>query len=156
MRESTPEPGADREHCYALLLVAAGRPPGMSSEDVIKARLREGRWAIYDRTRYQQDMTPGRPVMLYAAGSGNAAQHVIGTALISSVVMSQVPDDDGDGPRVRMYLHLSRPRVFEHPVGLRQHRAKLSFIRLKGHFWYTSLQGGCARMTEDDWHVLLP
>lgn len=143
------------DECFALLLVGAGLP-GQKAQQVIQQRVEKGEWPIYLRTRNQKEMVPGKRVMFYVAGSGPSSQCVIGSAVIASVAGGSAALSLEIGASVTMRLILKEGRMFDAPVDVKARRGQLSFLRLKGKFWYTSLQGGSARMTRADWDLLHP
>jgi hypothetical protein len=155
--------------CYGLLLLAAdvsvpscdtgrGKAKTKAAVDVIRERLSEKCWPINPKTRYRQDMLPGQRLLFYAAGQKALAQHVVASAVVHSLHKEDpryksrfVSASDGGA---NLFLQLDNISVFSEPRNLRILRRNLSFIQLKGHYWYTSLQGGSALLTAQDWAIL--
>ena len=99
-------------------------------------------------------MIEGQRLLLYAAGNKNLSQHVVGVATIDKLnrnVATTSSDSPYQMPQPSLILELTRVLVLTQPFDVKSNRRELSFFRLPGHFWYTSLQGGCVPIGQRDW-----
>lgn len=148
-----------------MMLVAAStkgrklRPDGshihIGAADVIRYRLSAKQWPIFSNTRHKGLLFIGCPLLFYAAGNAIHAQHILGSARICKLLPGDLLNEAAihDLPAVHTVLQLRECRFGVGP-SVKGLRKDLSFIRLKGHYWYTSLQGGCVPLSANDWRLL--
>jgi len=131
-----------------------------AAADVILERLAKGLWPIYPRTKRKKDLIPDRRLLFYAGGRKELSGHVLASAKILSLNPANDPrlviDENYLISRPELLIMLTDIKEFKPPVNLKQKRKQLSFLRLRGAHWGTSLQGGCAALNEQDWATLQP
>jgi hypothetical protein len=132
----------------------------LPATEVAMSRLRNSMWPLYVRTRNRAVLQKGDHCLFYAAGRAKFAQHFLATAEINSIsprtrAAIQIDPPEAYTDTADKIIHLSNVKIFETPIGLRPLLDELSFIPENRLKWGSILQGGCLRLSRDDYARIL-
>lgn len=129
-----------------------------SARAVIDWRLDRGRWPIYAGTRHKRNMRPGDLLLFYQGGGRPGRQHIVARGRIAEVVTPKL-DDEFDPPwllsgAADQALILEDVEALAAPVPIKPLMGEISILP-QLRFWGALLMGGCRRMTEADYRLIL-
>ncbi|PKG84386.1 hypothetical protein CXF85_08680 [Colwellia sp. 75C3] len=124
--------------------------------EVINNRLNLRLWPIYQRTNHKDHISSGDKCLFYVGGTKELIRHVIASATILDVSVDNSLIDHEDYSVSLPYkkLILDTPNYFSAPVNLKDFLSNLSFVPKNTKYWGTSLQGGCKKITSNDYELL--
>ena len=147
-------------HNYLFICTDADSVIGKSSaHDVAMGRLKKKMWPLYAGTRNRIAIKTGDQCLFYLAGKMQHSQHFIAHAEIEKKSDWKKSDGLVDGDNIlssipQQVLLLAKIRFVE-PVSIRSFLKDLSFIPITNGNWGAAMQGGCKRMTREDYDIIL-
>jgi hypothetical protein len=129
-----------------------------SARMIIDWRLDRGRWPIYSGTRHKRNMRPGDLLLFYQGGSRSGRQHIVARGRIAEIATPKL-DDEFDPPwllsgAADQALILDHVEVLTAPVPIRPLMGEISILP-KLRYWGALLMGGCRKMTEEDYDLII-
>lgn len=129
------------------------------AKDIAFVRLNKGLWPLYKGTRNRKSIGIGDACLFYLAGKCEGAQQIVATANIDTVekwgmAKERIDNEDVLSDVPEQVIHLSNVKQIR-PVHIKACLDELSFIpKARSHSWGGALQGGCKKLTEEDYKVL--
>ena len=130
-----------------------------SAKNITIERLNKCLWPLYRGTKNRRLIKAGDCCLFYLAGRNDGAQHVIASGMVKSteqwsIEKGVIDDVDLLSGMPEQVIHLHNIKFIK-PVSIRSHLDELSFIpKDRTHSWGGALQGGCRKLTEEDYKVL--
>lgn len=129
-----------------------------SARTLIDWRLERRQWPLYAGTRHKMTMRAGDLLLFYQGGSRPGRQNIVAQARIDSI-RSAGRDDEFDPPwmlssAADQVLALTDVRVLANAVPIRPLMGEISILP-KLRYWGALLMGGCRKMTEDDYDLII-
>lgn len=124
--------------------------------DIVVARLNKSVWPIYKGTKNRDKLTNGDMCLFYIGGYKKTSRHIIAKATIESISQSTQSVDHEDILTGVPYKHILLETVvfFESPISILSNLQQLSFIPKDSRYWGTTLQGGCRKISKNDFEIL--
>lgn len=129
----------------------------ISAEVIIKKRLDENSWPIYENTRGRKSFEKGSKVAFYIGGSSLSAGNIIATAIIEKIHkpsnISLITSDDElieEPPYIN--LCFEKIQYLKKPINFRSKLELLSFCPKNLQKWGVVLIGGCRQLNDTDWN----
>jgi hypothetical protein len=130
----------------------------MSAYELATARLRQGAWPIYARTRHRQSIRAGDLALIYVAGGRRFSQTFFATATVGFVELigrrqPRIDPEEIVAPPTSIVLRLAHVARFDPPVSIRPMLKKLSFVP-RSKKWGAALMGGCRMISAEDFRMI--
>lgn len=129
-----------------------------SAYQIAKQRLKEGFWPLFKRTPHRGVIRSGDKVVVYIAGSGEAAQCFVAVAEIEEVLAMPGrirKESELLSEPAASWIRFSNYQQFERPISIRDLIGQLSFVRDAGIRWGWAIQKGCKAVEVDDMQLIM-
>ena len=126
--------------------------------EVAQMRLSQGRWPLYEHTRNRRLIQTGDFVLIYLAGQGKYAQHVLGRAAVQGKMASKRETRWEPGlvnQPAEEILELTNFAEFVPPLPFLEVHPYLSFCPPNISKWGNIVRGGCRRISERDFNLVI-
>lgn len=127
------------------------------ADSIVRERLGSGLWPLFHGTRNRKCIEVQDRCLIYLGGRGPYGRHFIGSAVVEKIDRQAkewgkresdlLTDPAADA------LVLGEVARFPVPVPIKTRLGELSFVG-KSKFWGVYLQGGCRRISENDFQMV--
>lgn len=127
-----------------------------SAYEIAKSRIEKRYWPINKNTRNRKSIKSGDVCMFYISGRNENSQTIIGEAVVGEVLDIVVDEcvNNEIEPSYSIYISsikLSSIITLKDPMPIRPLLNNLSFISKNIEKWGSSFQGGCRRISKEDY-----
>ena len=148
---------------YYLLISGAGANQFgkvVSALDVVESRLASELWPIYEHTRNRKVLKAGDICVVYLAGTAPFGQTITHQFTVEEIVVPgrrRLPIDQGlaSTAQLTIALKISSLLTFRPPRSVRPKLNALSFVGPNKMRWGMAFHGGCRRLSEADYRLLI-
>lgn len=122
--------------------------------NLIKLRLKHNKWPIYPQTRCRSQFKAGNEVLFYVGGFNQECGNIVAGAKIRST-SKRASDDVFDEEPPLFYLEFQDVNFLSIPINFKEKVKLLSFYPKNEKKWGVVLMGGCRKISEEDWKIIL-
>jgi predicted RNA-binding protein len=124
---------------------------------IANTRLDKMKWPIYRRTSNKENIIPGDFCLIYIGGSKNLSKNIIAFSTVDQVIDDNTPVDNLDiltdyPEKILSFKNIYR---FEKPVSFKKLLNDLEFVSKNRKYWGVFLQGGCKKICDHDFNLIL-
>ncbi len=128
------------------------------SIDIIVNRLAKGKWPLYSGTPNIRSLSVADECLLYVAGKKSfCAQNFVAVIRIKNITAESSRIDDldllVDKPSQTIYFELVQR--LSPPISIYKYLNQLEFIPENKSRWGSALQGGCRKISSNDFRLIL-
>lgn len=125
--------------------------------DIVTNRLNSLVWPLYKGTSHKDKIVVGDKCLFYIGGEKDLRRHILARATVVEVLINNDLIDDVDIltglPEKRLVL--GGLKYLDEPKDIRKILDKLSFIPNKTKYWGVALQGGCKKISAEDFQIII-
>ncbi|MEH6697273.1 MAG: hypothetical protein V7672_01100 [Brevundimonas sp.] len=127
------------------------------AHETVERRLKELRWPIYSSTRHKTHLRPGDHVAVYLAGMGANRQCFVAKAVIKNITSATRAQKYSEliGAEVELIVELEQVSAIEPAKPILSISKELSFFPIGNPRWGPILMGGCRRISNEDYGVIV-
>jgi len=143
---------------YILIASSADDKSGniIEGNEVASKRLDKCIWPLYNKTQNRKRIMSGDICFIYVSGTGKNHQHIIGeVAVKSNNEIRNFVDDYYHPSTPSNVLHLTNCKKYKDPICFKSILTDLSICPSNMQRWGCALQGGCRKISEDDYKKIL-
>ena len=137
---------------YLIFISSDGKKTGF---DIFKDRIKENKWPIYVKTPQLQNVSVGKNVVFYIAGSGEKRQCFTGTAKIKKIIDNKdtnlVPNQEFK--QILFHVEFENINIFNKSLSIRDHINNLDFIKNKKKYGLY-FQGGICKINKQSFEYI--
>jgi len=132
----------------------------VSAYEICIRRLARNVWPLYRGTRNRNSIQPTDQCIIYLAGKSNFAQTIVAFAEVGKIRTPRKDEELFDGADVMTGLPASVigfSNLDVLPIPIRMHSLLdfLDFTPTNPAKWGSAMQGGCRRITQHDFEIIL-
>ena len=137
---------------YLIFVSSDGKKTGL---DIFHERIEKNKWPIYNRTPQLLNVSQGKHVVFYIAGSGNKRQSFVANGRIKNVIENKttVIDDNQEFKQVLFYVEFENMKIFNQEINIKDHIDNLNFIKNKDKYGLY-FQGGICKINKESYEYI--
>lgn len=137
---------------YLIFISSDGKKTGF---DIFKDRIKENKWPIYVKTPQSRNLSVGKNVVFYIAGSGEKKQCFIGTAKIKKIIDNKDTnlDPNQEFKKILFYVEFENINIFDKSLSIKDHMNNLNFIKNKEKYGLY-FQGGICKINKQSFEYI--
>ena len=136
---------------YLIFISSDGKKTGF---DIFNDRIKENKWPIYVKTPQLQNVSVGKNVVFYIAGTGEK-QSFIGTAKIKKIVDNNNTnlDPNQEFKQILFHVEFENINIFNKSISIKDHIDNLDFIKNKEKYGLY-FQGGICKINKQSFEYI--
>ena len=137
---------------YLIFISSDGKKTGF---DIFNDRIKENKWPIYVKTPQLQNVSVGKNVVFYIAGTGEKRQSFIGTAKIKKIVDNNNTnlDPNQEFKQILFHVEFENINIFNKSISIKDHIDNLDFIKNKEKYGLY-FQGGICKINKQSFEYI--
>ena len=137
---------------YLIFISSDGKKTGF---DIFNDRIKENKWPIYVKTPQLQNVSVGKNVVFYIAGTGEKRQSFIGTAKIKKIVNNNNTnlDPNQEFKQILFHVEFENINIFNKSISIKDHIDNLDFIKNKEKYGLY-FQGGICKINKQSFEYI--
>lgn len=137
---------------YLIFISSDGKKTGF---DIFNDRIKENKWPIYVKTPQLQNVSVGKNVVFYIAGTGEKRQSFIGTAKIKKIVDNNNTnlDPNQEFKQILFHVEFENINIFNKSLSIKDHIDNLDFIKNKEKYGLY-FQGGICKINKQSFEYI--